>query len=619
MRYEGKLYRPPSEAGSFILQATIGCSWNHCTYCDMYREKSFRVRDLKETLEDIDTAADGMGEHVDKVFVADGDALVLPLEHWLPILERCRRRFPRLERVSCYAMARNVLDKTDEQLGRLREAGLSLLYIGPESGDDVTLKRIAKGQDARRRTSRPPAARSAAGLQALGHRPAGRSGAVERSRRARARDGRSSRPRWTRRSSRRSRSRWSPKTPLATLTGRGRFELPERARAAARAAHPRSTRARADRRGVPHQPRVEPPARSAGRLPTRPREASSRVLDARAVGAHSPAARAPPEGCDDQSRGRGSASPSPYTPRPRADRRAPRTPSRSRSRVVGERPAPSATTWTHDEVRAVPGGLRRRLSRARALSGCDADRLRSALLLPARRSPREHRLRPRRRAHPAVVPRGVRAFGRSPCAGRSRGSARGGVPGAARPLRRRDGRGEARRAVGALARRDPDPPVRHGRVRGGAVRWGARRGPRRLPLFVRRRGVVAGVARRRPFVRRLSGAARLLLQRSGPRHAVRLRLARRARADERSRRPRHRARLRFPPRRSPVGPSSRGRRLGADRGDVGVRPELVERRRAPRGGAAGPRPCGSGAPPRPGRHPHRGRGRAARVVRAVGP
>ncbi|MBK6518907.1 MAG: radical SAM protein [Polyangiaceae bacterium] len=148
MRYEGKLYRPPSEAGSFILQATIGCSWNHCTYCDMYREKAFRVRDLKETLEDIDTAADGMGEHVDKVFVADGDALVLPLEHWLPILERCRRRFPRLERVSCYAMARNVLDKTDEQLGRLREAGLSLLYIGPESGDDVTLKRVAKGDDA---------------------------------------------------------------------------------------------------------------------------------------------------------------------------------------------------------------------------------------------------------------------------------------------------------------------------------------------------------------------------------------------------------------------------------------------------------------------------------------
>ena len=148
MRYEGKIYRPPSEADSFILQATIGCSWNHCTYCDMYREKSFRVRDLKATLEDIDRAASGMGAHVDKVFVADGDALVLPLEHWLPILERCRRRFPRLARVSCYAMARNVLDKTAEELGRLREAGLSLLYIGPESGDDLTLKRIAKGDDA---------------------------------------------------------------------------------------------------------------------------------------------------------------------------------------------------------------------------------------------------------------------------------------------------------------------------------------------------------------------------------------------------------------------------------------------------------------------------------------
>jgi len=114
----------------------------------MYRDKAFRVRELAETLEDIDRAGASVGEHVEKLFVADGDALILGMEHWLPILERARAVFPRLRRVSCYAMARNVLAKSDEELRTLREAGLSLLYIGPESGDDVTLKKIAKGDDA---------------------------------------------------------------------------------------------------------------------------------------------------------------------------------------------------------------------------------------------------------------------------------------------------------------------------------------------------------------------------------------------------------------------------------------------------------------------------------------
>lgn len=148
MRYEGKLYRPPSEADAYILQATIGCSWNHCTYCDMYRDKTFRVRDLAATLEDLETAGRVHGDDVEKLFVADGDALVLPMDHWRAILEGARRVFPRLRRVSCYAMARNILAKTDAELAELRAAGLSLLYIGPESGDDMTLKRIAKGDDA---------------------------------------------------------------------------------------------------------------------------------------------------------------------------------------------------------------------------------------------------------------------------------------------------------------------------------------------------------------------------------------------------------------------------------------------------------------------------------------
>ena len=145
MRYEGTIYRPPSEAGSFILQATIGCSWNACTYCSMYREKSFRIRPLEETLADIGAAREAHGDQVGKVFVADGDALVMDLEHWRAVLKACREAFPKLRRISTYATAMNVLAKRPEELRELRELGLSLLYIGPESGDDVTLKRIAKG------------------------------------------------------------------------------------------------------------------------------------------------------------------------------------------------------------------------------------------------------------------------------------------------------------------------------------------------------------------------------------------------------------------------------------------------------------------------------------------
>jgi radical SAM superfamily enzyme YgiQ (UPF0313 family) len=148
MRYEGKLYRPPSEANSYILQATIGCSWNKCTYCDMYRDKQFRVRPTAEVCADIALAAERFGASVDKVFVADGDALVMSLDEWLPILAACRTAFPNLRQVSSYAMATNVLQKSERELTALREAGLELLYIGPESGDDATLRRIAKGSTA---------------------------------------------------------------------------------------------------------------------------------------------------------------------------------------------------------------------------------------------------------------------------------------------------------------------------------------------------------------------------------------------------------------------------------------------------------------------------------------
>jgi len=147
MRYEGQIYRPPSEADAYILQATIGCSWNHCTYCDMYRSKAFRVRDFDETLADIEEAGRSFGRNVMKVFVADGDALVLDLDHWEAILTACREAFPRMKRVSAYATAMNVNEKRPEELRRVRELGLSLLYMGPETGDDPTFKRIAKGSN----------------------------------------------------------------------------------------------------------------------------------------------------------------------------------------------------------------------------------------------------------------------------------------------------------------------------------------------------------------------------------------------------------------------------------------------------------------------------------------
>lgn len=145
MRYEGRIFRPPSEADAYILQATVGCSWNHCTYCDMYRDKTFRVRDLGETLADLHEAGRRYGPRVEKLFVADGDAMILDPDAWARILGTARGVFPNLKRASCYATAINLLEKTPAQLRTLREQGLSIVYIGPESGDDATLKRIAKG------------------------------------------------------------------------------------------------------------------------------------------------------------------------------------------------------------------------------------------------------------------------------------------------------------------------------------------------------------------------------------------------------------------------------------------------------------------------------------------
>ena len=164
MRYVEPVFRPPSEAESYLLQATVGCSWNHCTYCAMYREKPFQVRPLSETLEDIATAGRAFGVQVRKVFVLDGDALAMDLDVWEPVLRTLSATFQKLRRVSCYATARNLLAKSQPELERLHALGLKLLYIGPESGDDVTLKRIAKGATAADHSEAAAKAR-AAGLK----------------------------------------------------------------------------------------------------------------------------------------------------------------------------------------------------------------------------------------------------------------------------------------------------------------------------------------------------------------------------------------------------------------------------------------------------------------------
>ncbi len=225
MTHVGKVYRPPSEAHSYLLQATIGCSWNRCTYCDMYRDKPvFRVRPLVETLREIEESGRRYGARVDKVFVMDGDALVLPTEHWLELLGALRAAFPGLRRVSCYAMAGNVIEKGPADLARLRAAGLQLLYMGPESGDPATLKRIAKEGTFEEHVEAAVLAR-AAGLELSAIFLLG-AGGVERSEahaRASGRLATAMDPRWL--------SALTltvvPGTPIARLEERGRFVLPD--------------------------------------------------------------------------------------------------------------------------------------------------------------------------------------------------------------------------------------------------------------------------------------------------------------------------------------------------------------------------------------------------------
>jgi len=144
MNYDMPLFRPPSEADSLILQVTLGCSHNRCKFCYMYRTKRFRIRRLEDIRADIEEASE-YAEYVEKVFLADGDALVVKTETLLQILQLIRDTFPNLRRVSAYANPSNILRKSEEELRALADAKLNLVYIGIESGDDEILRLVDKG------------------------------------------------------------------------------------------------------------------------------------------------------------------------------------------------------------------------------------------------------------------------------------------------------------------------------------------------------------------------------------------------------------------------------------------------------------------------------------------
>lgn len=148
IRYVEPVFRPPSEAESLIIPLTNGCSWNRCSFCEMYTapQKKFRARDEAETLESIRRCGEIYGERVRRVFLADGDALMLSERRLLNALEAIRRHLPGVRRISAYCLPRNLAKKSAAAVRRLAEAGLSMAYVGAESGDDEVLARVSKGE-----------------------------------------------------------------------------------------------------------------------------------------------------------------------------------------------------------------------------------------------------------------------------------------------------------------------------------------------------------------------------------------------------------------------------------------------------------------------------------------
>jgi radical SAM superfamily enzyme YgiQ (UPF0313 family) len=144
LNYDYPLYRPPSEAKSLIFQVTLGCSFNECSFCDMYRSKEYSERPWDEVKMEIDMAAKHEPE-TKKIFLADGDALNLSTDYMVQIVKYLYVKFPNLERVSCYAMPMNLLKKTPEELKKMYDVGLKMLYLGIETGSDIVLKKVTKG------------------------------------------------------------------------------------------------------------------------------------------------------------------------------------------------------------------------------------------------------------------------------------------------------------------------------------------------------------------------------------------------------------------------------------------------------------------------------------------
>ncbi|MFH1153631.1 MAG: radical SAM protein [Pseudomonadota bacterium] len=149
MHYEGNIIRPPSEADSILLQVTVGCSHNKCTFCGTYAGERFTIKKDDVIMEDIEFAA-RYCRRQNRLFICDGDALIIPQKRLVTILERIRERLPWVERVGLYANTKSIDRKTDDDLAELKRLGVSIAYMGLETGDDVTLTRIRKGSDASR-------------------------------------------------------------------------------------------------------------------------------------------------------------------------------------------------------------------------------------------------------------------------------------------------------------------------------------------------------------------------------------------------------------------------------------------------------------------------------------
>ena len=143
LNYDEPLFRPPAEANSLIFQLTVGCSWNRCAFCEMYTMKEFRVRDLDDVKKEIKETSKYFPE-IRKFFIADGNSMVLPARKLMDIINCISKNFNRIQRISAYALPTDILSKSDKELQSLKEAGLKILYIGIESGDDDLLKAVNK-------------------------------------------------------------------------------------------------------------------------------------------------------------------------------------------------------------------------------------------------------------------------------------------------------------------------------------------------------------------------------------------------------------------------------------------------------------------------------------------